>query len=448
VGAGEVPVNLYVTDTLGNQAFCETYIIIQDNMGVCPQNGNLIGTITGNVSTETSDNVLDVAVSLTGTPVVPINTNQSGLYTFPAMPAGNTYIVKPGKNNDFDNGVSTLDLVYIQKHLLGHAQLNSPYKMIAADANNSESITAIDIIELRKLILGIYTELPNNTSWRFVDKTYTFPDPHNPWMQQWPEIHMIDPLATGINHANFFGVKVGDVNNTVKANFNSVLPRGSGIVFDLAIEDRAVAAGEVIEVPVYANEANSIEGIQFSLDLAAGFELAGVEAGLLDVNADNFGWLQNRILTTSWSAASAVSVNADQPLFTLVLKSTVGTMLSKSIALTTAPTQAEAYNVSGEIMDIKLNFRGIEPQYTFELMQNEPNPFNGSTQIGFVLPANGQAKLTLFDVTGREIYSQDIPGIKGMNRVELQKGQLDADGIVYYQLQFEGYTATKKMLIL
>jgi hypothetical protein len=81
-------------------------------------------------------------------------------------------------------------------------------------------------------------------------------------------------------------------------------------------------------------------------------------------------------------------------------------------------------------------------------MQNEPNPFNGSTQIGVVLPENGQAKLTLFDVTGREIYSQDILGIKGMNRVELQKGQLDADGIVYYQLQFEGYTATKKMLIL
>lgn len=448
VGAGQVPVTLYVTDNLGNQAFCETYIIIQDNMGVCPQNGNLIGTITGNVSTETSDDVLNVEVALDGTPILPINTNQAGTFMFPAMPAGNNYTVLPAKNDDFTNGVSTLDLVHIQKHLLGHAQLSSPYKMIAADANNSGSITAIDLVELRKLILGIYTELPNNTSWRFVDRTYSFPDPFNPWMQQWPESHVINPLATGLNHANFFGVKVGDVNNTVKANFNSIVPRGSGVAFDLAIEDRAVAAGEIIEVPVYAGEVTSIEGIQFSFELAAGLQFAGVQAGVLDVTADNFGWLQERILTSSWNAATAVAVNPDQPLFTLVFKSTAATTLSKAISLITNPTQAEAYNGASEIMDLKLNFRSLEIEYTFELLQNEPNPFNGSTQIGFVLPSNGQAKLTLFDVTGRELYSHDILGVKGMNKVELNKGQLDAEGIVYYQLQFEGYTATKKMLIL
>jgi hypothetical protein len=447
VGA-PVPVNLYVTDHLGNQAYCETYIIIQDNMGICPENGNLIGTITGNVSTETSDNVLNVEVSLVGSPVLPINTNQTGSFTFPAMPAGNTYNVAPAKDNDWSNGVSTLDLVHIQKHLLGHTQLSSPYKMIAADANNSQSITAIDLVEIRKLILGIYTELPHNTSWRFVDKSYSFPDPFNPWMQQWPESHMIDPLATGINHANFFGIKIGDVNNTVKANFNSIVPRGSGVVFDLAIDDRAINAGEVIEVPVYANEDGAIEGIQFSFDMAAGLELAGIQAGLLDVTADNFGWLQNRILTASWNSVAGVTVNTQQPLFTLVLKAASATTLGKAIAITAAPTQPEAYNVNSEIMDVKLSFRGLTADYTFELMQNEPNPFTGSTQIGFVLPSNGAAKLTLFDVTGRELYTQAVDGVKGMNKVELHKGQLNGEGIVYYQLQFEGYTATKKMLIL
>ena len=33
-------------------------------MGVCPEGGNLTGTITGNVSTETSENVLNVEVEL------------------------------------------------------------------------------------------------------------------------------------------------------------------------------------------------------------------------------------------------------------------------------------------------------------------------------------------------------------------------------------------------
>jgi hypothetical protein len=55
----------------------------------------------------------------------------------------------------------------IQRHILGIQPLNSAYKMIAADATNDGKVTAADLTELRKLILGITNELPNNASWRF-----------------------------------------------------------------------------------------------------------------------------------------------------------------------------------------------------------------------------------------------------------------------------------------
>ena len=45
-------------------------------------------------------------------------------------------------------------------HVLGQEVLDSPYKMIAADINNDKEISALDLIELRKLILGVYNELP------------------------------------------------------------------------------------------------------------------------------------------------------------------------------------------------------------------------------------------------------------------------------------------------
>src|SRR5690606_32022046 len=167
-------------------------------------------------------------------------------------------------NNDFKNGVSTLDLLQIQKHLLGIQNLDSPYKLIAADANNSNSLTAVDLIELRKLILGLYSELPNNTSWRFVDKAYVFPNPANPWMQQWPENRALNPLSQGVNHVDFRAIKVGDVNNTVKANAQSITPRGSGDVLDLVIDEQAVSAGQTIEVPVYAGEARNLDGMQLT----------------------------------------------------------------------------------------------------------------------------------------------------------------------------------------
>jgi hypothetical protein len=447
VGMGEIPVNLYVTDLLGNQAYCETTILITDNNDYCDGQG-FSGTITGNISTETSENVLEVEVKIEGSSLLPIKTGHTGMYIFPAMPTGGNYVINPAKNNDYKNGVSTLDLVVIQKHLLGISDLNSPYKMIAADVNNSKSITAVDLIELRKLILGLYTELPNNESWRFVDKGYAFPDVYNPWMEAWPENHVLSPLAEGMNYADFFGVKIGDVNNTVKANATSLVPRGSGRVLDLVIDDRTVSAGEIIEIPVYADGSETLEGMQFSFDLAQGLQLVGVNPGQMDVDDTNFGWLQNHILTSSWNKAAGIDVNSDSPLFTLVLQAGNSAKLSQAISIIANPTPAEAYSAGSDIMDLSLTFRGSADQFDFELLQNEPNPFVDYTQIGFVLPESGEATLTLFDVTGKQLVNQRVDGVKGLNKVEVNKSQINANGIIYYQVQFQGYTATKKMLVL
>lgn len=73
------------------------------------------------------------------------------------------------KNDFYLNGVTTFDLVLISKHILGLEYL-SGFNLLAADANMSKSATGFDIVELRKLILGIYDTLPNTNSWRFMDR--------------------------------------------------------------------------------------------------------------------------------------------------------------------------------------------------------------------------------------------------------------------------------------
>ena len=60
----------------------------------------------------------------------------------------------------------------IQRHILGIQPLLSPYKILAADVNNSKSITVADLSVLRKVLLGITTTFDNNTSWRFVPENY------------------------------------------------------------------------------------------------------------------------------------------------------------------------------------------------------------------------------------------------------------------------------------
>ena len=103
--------------------------------------------------------------------------------------------------------MSTYDLLLIQKHLLAIKGISSPYRLIAADVNNNCNISISDIIELRKMILAPGTNFANNTSWRFVEAGYAFPNPAKPC--NFMEMKSFNGLQLGMNSAGFIGVKIG-----------------------------------------------------------------------------------------------------------------------------------------------------------------------------------------------------------------------------------------------
>lgn len=127
--------------------------------------------------------------------------------------AGYLLDVTPTKDTLAANGVSTFDLYLIQKHLLGIEPLDSPYKIMAADANQDGQLTSFDLFLLQQLILGATTELPNGRSWRFIPQDFIFPNPANPFETPVPDrIETLppDPSYNGVKL--FYGVKIGDVN--------------------------------------------------------------------------------------------------------------------------------------------------------------------------------------------------------------------------------------------
>ena len=114
-------------------------------------------------------------------PIVPI-TNDSGRFithicAYLSYNGSGLLTILPDKDymNDLLNGVSTYDLLLIKKHILGLEPIVNPFQIIAADANNSGSVTSFDIVTIRNLILG----KPNATlpagSWRYVPE-YCFND--------------------------------------------------------------------------------------------------------------------------------------------------------------------------------------------------------------------------------------------------------------------------------
>ncbi|MEL6658281.1 MAG: T9SS type A sorting domain-containing protein, partial [Bacteroidota bacterium] len=434
-------------DEDGNYDFCETYILVQQHSSCSPGTG----TLSGVIATEESETVEGVQVSINGGEQTMV-TNADGTYFF-SVPFGGDYSITPYLNAEPLNGVSTFDLVLMSKHILGVQPLDSPYKRIAADVNNSQTISTLDLIQLRKLILNIETEFQNNTSWRFVDASYAFPQPANPWFELFPELINENNLSQVFN-GDFVGVKIGDVNGSAQANALAGDDRNLNGEFNFAVENGSLVAGNVYTVAFRGAAMENIEGFQGTLNLS-GVELVDIEYGV--AAAENFGmrYADQGYLTMSWNRIDAIHrVNNEDVLFSLVLRVTSDVELSDAISINSAAdgrnyTAAEAYG-NGNTMNVGVVFEGRDAlQSVFTLYQNTPNPFRAETLIGFNLPEDAEVTLTVSDASGRILTVLRGDYAAGYNTINLQKSQIQgASGVLSYTISTDDYTATKKMVVL
>lgn len=100
----------------------------------------------------------------------------------------------------------------------------------------------------------------------------------------------------------------------------------------------------------------------------------------------------------------------------------------------------EYFNLSNEVL--------VGVPSAFSLSQNYPNPFNPSTKIDFALPKDGNVKITLYDMSGKEIstiLNENKPA--GYYNVQLNASNLSS-GIYFYSINSNNFTATKKMMLI
>ncbi len=445
---GRQYVEIWAKDKAGNINSCETFVDIQDNSGACSP--LTYASVSGALRTETKAGLEDAAVNLSGThPNLPpmnltTSSDKQGLYKFNQnIPYATSYTLRPIKDDNPLNGVTTFDIALINKHILGLEPLITPYQLVAADVNQTGSVTSLDMVDIRRLILGINDRFPNNNSWLFIDAQYQFPTPNNPFTQPFPETRSVANLRNDRPNEDFIAVKVGDVNNTAFTNsLTKALDRSAGTL-RIDVTDRAVTTGETLTVDFAAAE--TVEGFQFTLNTEA-LEVVEILPGP-GMKADHFAvFPESQAMTAS---LNGVGVGR----FSVVFRARAQGMLHDLLSLSGRITAAEGYDAAGGRLDLALRFNApegvaAERGVGLELYTNTPNPWLTQTWLRFHLPEGGPTTLRLTDSKGRVVWTQQNDLSAGYHAIPVSREVAGMAGIYFYGISTPQGELNGKMILV
>jgi hypothetical protein len=410
-------------------------------------------TLAGVVKSPAGSTIRGVGFNVTGSnSPQPFTTSTDGRFNLQVL--GGNFTLTPFKNNDVvsANGVTTLDLVLIQRHILGLTPLGSPYKIIAADVNQSGSVTTLDIVLMRSLILQNTTSFPGNQLWAFVRSDYTFTDPTNPFPYDHSRTYQ---TFGGFSSQNFIGMKLGDVNDTWDAGIARIETEGE---VGFVMENQRAMPGNEITVPVKARDFRNVSGYQFTLNWNPKvLELAEVQHQALIANYGITAIKEGK-LSTSWqdNGGQNRTIPDDSTLFSLRFK-VIGALGTTSyLRINSSMTASEAYNDHLGYLSVVSPERRIQvgepiaPAYGYELYTGQPNPFSESTLIRFSLPKEETVTLAIYNGLGQLVKTITGQYLAGEHQVSwtgtAEGGQRVASGSYLVQMRAGQFVKSRKLV--
>lgn len=241
----------------------------------------------------------------------------------------------PG-NENANAGVSVLDILLMRKHILAVEPFENPLQLLAGDVTEDESISTLDILTTRRVILGItdYFTLDYNDEkagiWKFIRNDYTFEDSLDPFLEYYIEDtswRFMESVDGDRFNSDFLAIKLGDVSGNwapeqvAGQSFEGAFFGGSNSPIQKSsigndgiadtyflIPDVEAVSSSVIEVPVRlgsvwtGDEAGSLLGIQFELHWNSDFlAFVGAESSTLPgFSADSHSHATDGRLRVAW----------------------------------------------------------------------------------------------------------------------------------------------------
>jgi hypothetical protein len=374
------------------------------------------------------------------------------------------FAIVPYKDVGYLNGVTTYDLVLLSRHILGSQPLGSPYKIIAADANGSNTVTTLDIVVIRKVILFIDDNFGAfNTSWRFIDADFTFPNSSNPFQTAFPECIQVD-LSTNNSTVgqDFIAVKIGDMNNTADPCLGfaggGVEERGQPISLALA-SARDIEKGETATFDFTVQSPEALVswelGLRFDPHYLQ-FEEA-LPAELDGINTGNFGTTQagEGKLRALWVSPDTrpVPFSGGVASFRLKFKALqpIGD-IRELIALDDGTLQGRAYQDGGISHPFQLAFTvktdsptALDVPAPGLSVTALPNPFSHELKLVIDAPTDDWLEVAVFAADGRKVAAWMGEMLAPQRELVFQGTESWGTGTFTYRVRTSQYSASGKI---
>lgn len=433
--------------------------IIVSVFNLFAQNGH---NITVNLALS-DDN--STAILTTGSNDIILNTHFKGFVTTPnKLPVNNvlvhlnnlSYITTNDGSFDFDlslvsnpenlklslskddkpkNGVSILDMFLISQNILQKKVFDEDWKRIAADVNSDNKVSTSDLVQLRRLILGLSSSFhPYSDSWKFITDGIKY-NPSNP-----------DSIY------NITAIKLGDVSGNVDPSqfTNEELDvRGDPIV--ISSKNIKLFANKSYRIDFNLERKEDITALQFTLEGLKRFidiqnVIPGKIANFSDLNYSLFK--QDNLLTIAWDNADDISFPSKSVLFSLIVNIKHDIDLIDAFKISSKVTKSVGYNTKGETVPINLDINGDVNNTSPLSLSFGPNPVQDQLQLSMDLPADTQLKMFLIDNLGRSYHSvYDNKLEKGHQSFSLDFSPY-ANGVYFLQIEMNGVKQPLEKLML
>jgi hypothetical protein len=305
------------------------------------------------------------------------------------------------------DGISTRDMIKIQKRILGLETMNY-FEEVAADVDGSGSISIRDIIKIRKVLLGIESQLNEDEEfWQFIPLSME----HNILSKDSPVMDgaiQMDEMKQFSNERDFILIKKGDIDGSWALDYVNQ-PRS---VTALTLNAPKEIGSGWVQIPVTMKRPLDWEGFEFELSINNQLldvvevipgDLPGLESNHLFYNS------KENALSVSWinpKTNFSTIDNSELVVFNLIATAHPNLDINENTIAFKIENMLPSVFDGEDLIPYSIDLTIEHQLYNFRTGVF-PNPFHNEATLYLTNEVSDQAHLEILDVTGRILYQEE-----------------------------------------